>query len=84
LQAQDLAELFQRVNPGVVVIFTEESQLVSDGERTRKVSKGGLGSGFMISEKYVVTAAPVVQVAEQVQVQFHDDEVIPAQVFIHF
>ena len=83
-QAQDLSELFERVNPGVVVIFTEESQLVGEGERTRKVSQGGLGSGFMISDKQIITAAHVVQVAEDVKVQFHDDEVIPAKVLSTF
>ncbi len=83
-RAQDLSEVFQKVDPGIVVIFTEENQIVSRGGQTAKVSQGGLGSGFLISDKLIVTAAHVVQVAEEVQVQFHDGEVIPAKVLSTF
>ena len=47
---------------------------------TKTVTSGGLGSGFMISDNQIITAAHVVKVAEKVSVQFLDGEVIPAKV----
>ncbi len=79
-KAQDLSSLYEKVDPAVVVIFTEEKTLVSNGKTTKTVASGGLGSGFLISDKQIVTAAHVVQVAENIQVQFVDGEVIPAKV----
>ena len=78
--AQDLAELYERTNPAVVVILTEQKELVSTGQKTKTVTAEGLGSGFMISDIQVITAAHVVKVAEKVNVQFLDGEVIPAKV----
>lgn len=80
LAAQDLSSLYEKVDPAVVVIFTEQKELVSTGRTTKTVSSGGLGSGFLISDKQVITAAHVVQVAENVKVQFVGGEVIPAKV----
>jgi len=78
--AQDLAELYERTNPAVVVILTEQKELVSTGQNTKTVTAEGLGSGFLISDTQIVTAAHVVKVAEKVNVQFLDGEVIPAKV----
>lgn len=58
--AQSLSELYEKVNPAVVVILTEQKELVSSGKMTKTVTSGGLGSGFMISDTYIVTAAHVV------------------------
>ncbi len=80
IKAQSLSELYEKVNPAVVVILTEQKELVSSGKMTKTVTSGGLGSGFMISDTQIVTAAHVVQVAEKVDVQFLDGEVIPAKV----
>ena len=79
--AQDLSEIYQKVNPAVVVILTQEKELVRTSNSTSKmVNQEGLGSGFMISDRLVVTAAHVVTVAEKIQVLFPDGDVIPATV----
>ena len=80
INAQSLSDLYEQVNPAVVVILTEQKELVSSGKMTKTVTSGGLGSGFMISDSQIVTAAHVVQVAEKVDVQFLDGEIIPAKV----
>ncbi len=79
-KSQSLTDLYDKVNPAVVVILTEQKELISNGQTTKTVSAGGLGSGFMISDKQIITAAHVVQVAEKVNVEFLDGEIIPAKV----
>lgn len=79
--AQDLSELYERVNPAVVVIYTSEQQIVPDSNHiSHKVSQDGLGSGFMISDRLIVTAAHVVTVPDDIKVRFPDGDVIPAKV----
>ena len=80
VRSQSLNEMYEKTNPAVVVILTEQKELVSSGKMTKTVTAGGLGSGFLISENQVITAAHVVQVAEKVNVQFVDGETIPAKV----
>ncbi len=80
LDAQDLSTIYRKVSPAIVVIFTREQTLVSEGLTTKTVTAEGLGSGFMITDSTLMTAAHVVQVAEQLLVQFEDGEVIPATV----
>ena len=75
VQSQSLSELYEKVDPAVVVILTEQKELVSNGQNTKTVTAGGLGSGFMISDKQIITAAHVVQVAEKVDVEFLDGEI---------
>lgn len=84
VKAQDLTKLYEKVNPAVVVIITEVKDVVNLGSITKTVSSGGLGSGFMISDKQVITAAHVVQVAEKLNVKFGDGEIIPAKVVTSF
>ncbi len=79
-KSQSLNELYEKTNPAVVVILTEQKELVSRGKTTKTVTAGGLGSGFLVSDNQVITAAHVVQVAEKVNVQFVDGETIPAKV----
>ncbi len=80
VKAQSLSDLYEKVNPAVVVILTEQKELISSGNTTKTVTAEGLGSGFMISETQIITAAHVVQVAEKVSVEFLDGEIIPAKV----
>ena len=80
LKAQSLTELYEKTNDAVVVILTEQKELVSSGNVTKAVTAGGLGSGFLISDTQVITAAHVVQVADKVNIQFIDGETIPAKV----
>jgi len=80
VQSQDLTEIYEKVNPAVVEILTEQKKVVSYGASTKTVTAEGLGSGFMISSTQIITAAHVVQVAEKVTVEFYDGEKIPANV----
>jgi serine protease Do len=80
LKSQSLTAIYEKVNSAVVVILTEQKELISNGQSTKAVTAGGLGSGFMISDKQIITAAHVVQVAEKVNVEFLDGEIIPAKV----
>ncbi|MEM1135406.1 MAG: trypsin-like peptidase domain-containing protein [Bacteroidota bacterium] len=84
LKAQDLSEVYEKVNDAVVVIFTEKEALINTGSSFKKMSSAGLGSGFLISEKQIITAGHVVDVAETIMVQFVDGEIIPAKVISNF
>ena len=81
VKSQDLSKIYEQVSPSVVAIFTEEKTIVTtSNNETKSVTESGLGSGFMISDKLIVTAAHVVKVAERLIVQFSDGEAIPAKV----
>ena len=84
VNAQDLTKLYEKVNPAVVVIITEVKEVVNIGSVKKTVSSEGLGSGFMISDNQIITAAHVVQVAEKLNVKFGDGEIIPAKVITSF
>ncbi len=80
LQSQDLSALYEKVNPAVVEILTEKKELITSDIASQVVTSQGLGSGFMISDNQIITAAHVVQVAEKVNVRFLDGEIIPANI----
>nr|WP_321232229.1 trypsin-like peptidase domain-containing protein [uncultured Psychroserpens sp.] len=81
LNAQDLSKIYEQVSPAVVAIFTQENTITTNQTNTsQKVSTSGLGSGFMISDKLIITAAHVVRVPESLVVQFSDGETIRAKV----
>jgi len=80
--ASSLSKVFKRVNPAVVVILTKEHGYSSlkPGE-TVSVTKGGLGSGIVISEDgLVMTSAHVVQMADSVVVRFLDGTMVEAKI----
>jgi len=75
-----LRDVFRRVRPTVVVIATRQRELAPEGHRGF-VDLEGLGSGVVISEAgHVLTAAHVVQTAEQIVVSFSESVVVPARV----
>jgi len=78
--APDLSELFLKVDPAVVEIATVQEVAATQGP-ARRVSTGSLGSGFLISSTgQIMTAAHVVQVADQLSVRFVTGDVMPARV----
>ncbi|GAB5475675.1 MAG: trypsin-like peptidase domain-containing protein [Maribacter sp.] len=83
-EAQDLSALYEKVKPAVVVIYTEERKLQRLGNTAAMVNSQGLGSGFLISDSQIITAAHVVDVAEKLFVQFLDGETIEAKVVSTF
>ena len=70
-QAQQLREMFSKTNPSVVVIRTVERRVAPQAQGL--VSLPGLGSGVVISsDGKIITAAHVVEAADQVSVEFAD------------
>jgi serine protease Do len=80
VQAESLRKVFQNISPAVVVIETKE-QGVGTGRKGETVTERGLASGVVISrEGLIMTAAHVVQVANEVKVQFLDGREVIAGV----
>lgn len=81
LIAQDISEIYEKVSPAVVAIFTEENTVITkDSNNSQTVTSGGLGSGFMVTNQLIVTAAHVVKAPKSLMVQFADGDAIPAKV----
>lgn len=80
--ANSLSKVFQQVNPAVVLVLTKERGYSSvELGQTVTISKGGLGSGIVISrDGLVMTSAHVVQVADAVVVRFLDGTMVGAKV----
>ena len=75
-----ISDLYLEVDGAVVEIATVQ-QVVADQGPARRVSSGGLGSGFLISaDGRIVTAAHVVQVADEVAVRFVTGDVVTARI----
>ncbi len=79
LSAQSVAQVFDRVREAVVVVHTSHTEfpLLS---REMPVSVGGVGSGVLVSPTEVLTAAHVVQAADEIIVEFPSGEQIGATV----
>ncbi|MBW1818586.1 MAG: trypsin-like peptidase domain-containing protein [Deltaproteobacteria bacterium] len=70
------AKVYRKALPAVVTIFTSQKQ-IRGGE---EVSRGGIGSGVIISQKgLVLTAAHVIQAAEEIAVKTYEGEMLPAE-----
>lgn len=81
VQAQDISKVYEKVSPAVVAIITEENNIVTTGPNDyERVNSNGLGSGFMVTNQLIVTAAHVVKAPQSLMVQFADGDVIPATV----
>lgn len=76
--AQSVGQVLRRVNPSVVVIRTRERAVTAQGQAA---SESGVGSGVLISvDGKVITAAHVVQTADEITVEFLSGEAIGARV----
>jgi len=79
-QEADVSELFRQVDPAVVEISATKDEASNQSSGQGSVI-GSLGSGFLISpDGLVITAAHVVQVADQVDVRFVTGDVSRARV----
>lgn len=78
LCGQSLSGLYKKVNQSVVVIETKEKVEHTDGHVSYM---GSQGSGVLISDQgEILTAAHVVNNAENITVIFHDGQRFPAKV----
>ncbi len=81
VKAQDISALFAKLDSSVVIIQVIESQTKGDGGLNDKVSFGALGSGVLIDKTgRILTAAHVVNNADEIQVIFRDGQVLKAKV----
>ena len=79
--AQEMSELFNKVNPSVVIIKTLQVRRTPLSEKGNYIGMEGLGSGVLIADgDKVMTAAHVVQIADTISVEFLDGQEIPARV----
>jgi serine protease Do len=77
-RAQDLSDVFRRVNPSVVVIRAKQKEVSDEGRLT---AFGETGSGVLIAaDGKVMTAAHVVHLADQITVEFLGGQVVNARV----
>jgi serine protease Do len=77
---RSLREVFKQVDPSVVVVETNSHQVVT-GPKMQLATLPGLGSGALISaDGKVLTAAHVVQTADEIRVRFHNGEIAAATV----
>ena len=79
ISAQNLADLFDQVKNSVVTIYTAEAVNTGTGDPRTFVSSMGLGSGVLIREDMVLTAAHVVGNAEEIMVQLNDGQAVPGK-----
>jgi serine protease Do len=79
-QDRTISELFLEIDSAVVEIATVQRLLADQGSE-RRVTAGSLGSGFLISsDGRIMTAAHVVQVADEVSVRFVTGDVVRARI----
>lgn len=79
--AQNLANLYKKVNSSIVVIKTVNNVSVGRGDKQKVKTAGGQGSGVLISNDGLIwTASHVVHSADKVAVKFIDGDVYEAEV----
>src|SRR6266852_2994725 len=81
VEAEDLPQLFQRVSKSVVVVRAKGRDLVARDGTSVLVKYNEIGSGVLAStDGRVLTAAHVVQIADEITVEFLGGERVAAQV----
>jgi S1-C subfamily serine protease len=79
--AQGVAHVFQRVNGSVVVVRAKGRDLTAQSGASVLVKFNEVGSGVLVSpDGKVLTAAHVVQIADEITVGFLGGESVPARV----
>lgn len=78
---QSLADMFETNKHSVVTIYTAEDVNAGAGDPRTFTSNMGLGSGTLIRDNMILTAAHVVANAKAIMVEFYDGEKIQATTF---
>lgn len=82
---QGISELYNKANKAVVLIKTSQPEVVGIGFPKLLINIKGIGTGFVISEDgEIMTAAHVVQTAEDITVEFYDGEEVSAKVMYSY
>jgi serine protease Do len=76
IEAQDVEDLFRKVNPSVVVIKAKGRDVTAKG----LVTFSEIGSGVLVAPDRVMTAAHVVHAMDEIIVEFLGAEMVPARV----
>src|SRR5262244_1390652 len=80
-QTETLPQVFQRVTGSVVVVRAKGRDLTAQAGGTVLVKFNEVGSGVLVSaDGKVLTASHVVQIADEITVEFLDGDVVPAKV----
>jgi len=80
-QTETLPQVFQRVTGSVVVVRAKGRDLTAQAGGTVLVKFNEVGSGVLVSaDGRVLTASHVVQIADEITVEFLDGDVVPAKV----
>ena len=78
---QDISALFEKLDSSVVIINVVESKTTGIGNDNEKVAFGALGSGVLINRTgQILTAAHVVNGADEIEVIFKDGQKLRATV----
>lgn len=81
INAQNLVDLYKKVNSSVVVIHTINSVSAGSGDKQKVNTDSGQGSGVLISADGLIwTASHVVHSAEELVVKFNDNDIYKAKV----
>ena len=80
IDAQQISETYRKVNSSVVIVRVQEKTTSADPQKGL-VSLPSFGSGVLISTAgKILTAAHVVQAADEISVEFFDGQLVPARV----
>jgi serine protease Do len=79
VEAQQIRDTFRNVKPSVVVVRSLQ-KAGAPFPQEGLVFELGLGSGVLISDGQVLTAAHVIQSADQVLIEFPNGKLIPARI----
>lgn len=77
----EVADRFRQVSDAVVVIGTQQTMLLASSHGLQQSNTGNIGSGVLISrDGKIMTAAHLVQAANEIKVKFQGGQVIDAHV----
>jgi serine protease Do len=80
-QSQDFSKVYSKADPAVVVIMTTEKTPTLTDRGIKQAKGKGLGSGVIIDpDGLILTAAHVVDTADAIEVELHDERRRKAQV----